>query len=384
MKLPIYLDNNATTPVDERVLGRMLPYFTEHYGNASSKGHAFGWTAEEAVERAREAAAGVLGAEPDEILFTSGATEAINLALKGVAAAYTRRGRHLVTVQTEHKAVLDACRALERDGFEVTYLPVRSDGLLDLDGLEAALTDATTLVAVMQANNETGVLQPIREIAERVRPRGALLMVDATQALGKTAVSAAHADLLVGSGHKVYGPKGVGFLYASRRAPRVRLVPQIDGGGQERGRRGGTLNVPGIVGLGAALELADAERPAESARLGTLRDRFEAALLDRLPDVQVNGRAALRLPQTSNVTFRGVRADRLMLGLRDLAVSTGSACSSDSVRPSHVLRAMGLSDEDARATIRFSLGRFTTAEEIDHAIGQVIAAVEHLREATVV
>ena len=379
MKLPIYLDNNATTPVDERVLARMLPFFTEHYGNASSKGHPFGWAAEEAVEQAREAVAACLGAEARALVFTSGATEAINAALKGVAGAYGRKGRHFVTVQTEHKAMLDTCRALERQGFTVTYLPVHGNGLLDLAALDNALTDETILVAVMAANNETGVLQPIPEIAARVRARGILFMTDATQAFGKVPVSVDHADVLVCSGHKVYGPKGVGVLYARRRNPRVRLLPLIDGGGQEQGVRGGTLNVPGIVGMGAALEIAHAEQDADAARLEALRDRFEVALLENLPDVQINGQTAPRLPQTANVTFRGVEAAKLMLALRDLAVSTGSACSSGSGKPSPVLKAMGLSDEDALAAIRFSLGRFTTAGEIDYAIEHVVAAVEELR-----
>ncbi|MFQ5568482.1 MAG: cysteine desulfurase family protein [Rhodothermales bacterium] len=384
MKLPIYLDYNATTPVDQRVLGRMLPYFTERYGNASSKGHPFGWVAEEAVEQAREAAAAGLGAEPGEIVFTSGATEAVNAALKGVAGAYAHHGSHVVTVQTEHKAVLDACRALERQGMVVTYLPVHPNGLLDLDALDAVLTDETILVAVMWANNETGVIQPIPEIARRVRSRGIVFMTDATQAVGKVPVSVEHADVLVCSGHKIYGPKGVGALYLRRRNPRVRLVPMIDGGGQERGLRGGTLNVPGIVGLGAAMEIAQVEMETETARLQTLRDRLEAALRDRVPNVHVNGLGAPRLPQTANVTFRGVQADKLMPALRDLAVSTGSACSSGSDKPSHVLKAMGLNDEEARSTIRFSLGRFTPAEEIDYAIEHILNAVERLRRQAVV
>lgn len=379
MKRPIYLDHNATTPVDERVLERMLPFFTEHYGNASSKGHPFGWAAEEAVEHARVAVAACLGAEANEIVFTSGATEAINAALKGVAGVYGDMGRHLITAETEHKAVLDTCHALERQGFTVTYLPVDVHGLLDLDALDAALTDETILVAVMWANNETGVLQPIPEIAERVRRRGILFMTDATQAVGKVPVSVAHADVLVCSGHKVYGPKGVGALYVRRRGPRVRLLPLLDGGGQERGLRGGTLNVPGIVGMGAALELAQAEQHAEAARLAALRDRLEAALLSRLPEAQVNGQGAPRLPQTANITFKGLEAAKLLLALRHLAVSTGSACTSGSTRPSHVLTAMGLPPEDALAAIRFSLGRFTTAEEIDYAIEHIVEAVETLR-----
>ncbi|NBC17035.1 MAG: aminotransferase class V-fold PLP-dependent enzyme [Bacteroidetes bacterium] len=379
MQLPIYLDNNATTPVDDRVLDRMLPFFREHYGNASSAGHPFGWTADEAVDQAREQVAESIGAAPREITFTSGATEALNLALKGVAEAYARKGQHVVTVQTEHKAVLDACQALERSGVEVTYLPVDADGRLDLDALEAALTDETILVAVMWANNETGVLQPIPEIYERVRDRGSLFLTDTTQALGKTPVSAEHADLLVGSAHKIYGPKGVGFLYHSKRRPRVRLVPQVDGGGQEDGLRGGTLNVPGIVGLGAAATLARDDQADDAERLEPLRDAFEARLVEALPDVQINGRPAPRLPNTANVTFRGAPADKLMLALRDLAVSTGSACSSDSNKPSHVLTAMGVPADDARSTIRFSLGRFTTAEQMEHAAAHVIDAVTSLR-----
>jgi len=382
MKRPIYLDYNATTPVDERVLARMMPFFTEHYGNASSKGHALGWAAEEAVAQAREAVAALLRAEAGDVVFTSGATEAINTAIKGVAGAYARRGRHLVTVQTEHKAVLDTCRALERQGFDVTYLPVQADGRLDPAVLDAALTDATILVAVMWANNETGVLQPIPELAALARAREILFMTDATQAVGKVPVDVSHADVLTCSAHKIYGPKGVGALYLRRRNPRVRLVPLMDGGGQEHGLRGGTLNVPGIVGMGAALEVARAALPEEAGYLETLRNRFEAALSDRLPDVQVNGQAAPRLPQTANITFHGVEAARLVLALRDLAVSTGSACSSGNNRPSHVLKAMGLSDAEAVATIRFSLGRFTTPEEIDYASDHVVAAVEHLRKQT--
>ena len=385
MKLPIYLDYNATTPVDERVLAQIVPFFTEHYGNASSKGHPFGWAAEEAVEQGRETVAGCMGAEASEIVFTSGATEAINAAMKGVAGAYARKGRHLVTLQTEHKAVLDTCRALERQGFTVTYLPVHPNGLLDFDALDAALTDETILVSVMWANNETGVLQPIPEIAERVRERGILFMTDATQAVGKIPVSVAHADLLVCSGHKVYGPKGVGALYVRRRSPRVRLLPLLDGGGQERGARGGTLNVPGIVGMGAALKLAQAEMNRDATRLQRLRDHLETALIDRLPAVRINGREAPRLPQTANVTFGGTEAAKLLVALRDVAVSSGSACTSGSNKPSHVLRAMSLPDEDALAALRFSLGRFTTADEIDYAIDHIVAAVEALRgEATAV
>lgn len=380
MNLPIYLDYNATTPVDARVLEAMLPYFTERYGNASSKGHAYGWAAEEAVEQAREQVAALMGAEVREVVFTSGATESINLALKGVAEAYARKGRHLVTVQTEHKATLDACRTLERQGSRVTYLPVDENGLVRPDDVEAALTDETVLVSVMWANNETGVIQPVEEIAERVRARGILFMTDATQAAGKIPISTEHADLLALSAHKFYGPKGVGALYLGRRRPRVRLLPLVDGGGQENGLRGGTLNVPGIVGMGAAAALARDGLDVEADRLKALRDRFEADVQVVLPDVRANGKDASRLPQTSNLSFPDVRANNLVAALRDLALSTGSACSSGSGKPSHVLKAMGLSDAMAQSTLRFSLGRFTTDEEIAYATQHLIAAVRSLRE----
>ncbi len=375
----IYLDHNATTPVDERVLRRMMPYFRTQFGNASSAGHAFGWTAEEAVEQAREQVAALLEAAPREIVFTSGATEAANLALKGAPRVYRSRGRHLVTVQTEHRAVLDACRALEREGFAVTYLPVDESGVLDPNALRAALTDETTLVSVMAANNETGVLHDLPAIYEIVREAGALFMTDATQSVGKVPISTEHADLLVCSAHKFYGPKGVGALYVSRRRPRVRLVPLIDGGGQEDGRRGGTLNVPGIVGMGAAAALAQERRETDAERMERLLGRLETQLAGALDEVRVNGRAAPRLPQTASITFRGVPAEKLEMQLRALAVSTGSACSTGSERPSHVLKAMGLSDADARATLRFSLGRATTEEHIDTAAAHVIDAVRTLR-----
>ena len=380
MNLPIYLDYNATTPVDPRALEAMLPYFTERYGNASSKGHAYGWAAEEAVEQAREQVAALMEAEAREVIFTSGATESINLALKGVAEAYARKGRHVVTVETEHKATLDACRTLERQGSRVTYLPVDENGLVRPADVEAALTEKTILVSVMWANNETGVMQPIEEIAERVRARGVLFMTDATQAAGKMPISTEHADLLVLSAHKFYGPKGVGALYASRRRPRVRLLPLVDGGGQENGLRGGTLNVPGIVGMGAAAALAGDGLEAEADRLKALRDRFEVEIQAVLPDVHINGKDAPRLSQTSSLVFPDVRANNLIAALRDLALSTGSACSSGSGKPSHVLKAMGLSDALAQSTLRFSLGRFTTDEETDYATEHVIAAVQSLRE----
>ncbi len=379
MQTPVYFDYNATTPVDERVMGRMLPYFSERFGNASSTGHAFGWMAEETVEAAREQVAALIGADPHALTFTSGATEALNLALKGAAEAYASKGRHLVTTRTEHKAVLDTCRHLERRGFEVTYLPVDESGLVDLDALQAALTDETVLAAIMWANNETGVLQPVEQIAEIARARGVLFLTDATQAVGKLPVDARHADLLVCSAHKFYGPKGAGALYASRRHPRVRLAPLVDGGGQEDGRRGGTLNVPAIAGMGAAADLAREQMEGDAARLRALRDRLEARPTEALDDVQINGRSAERLPQTSSVTFHGVRAEKLESALRALAVSTGSACSTGSREPSHVLTAMGRSAEEARSTLRFSLGRPTTEEEITFAADEVIRAVKKLR-----
>jgi cysteine desulfurase len=377
MARPIYLDYNATTPVDERVVESMLPYFREQYGNASSAGHAYGWAAEEAVAQAREQIAALLDAEPDALTFTSGATEALNMALKGVAEAYASKGQHIVTVQTEHKAVLDTCDALEQDGVEITRLPVGEDGRLAPDDVAAALRDDTILVAVMWANNETGVLHPIPDIAEVVRDHGALFLTDATQAVGKGPVSVEHADLLVASGHKMYGPKGVGVLYASRRRPRVRLPALIHGGGQEDGRRGGTYNVPAIVGMGTAADLAADEQSSDADRLEAFRDRLEHALLDAFDGAWINGRSAPRLPQTTSLTVPGISAEDLTLAMRAVACATGSACSSNSTAPSHVLNAHGLSDADARSTVRLSMGRPTTADEVDRAIDAVI---ENVRE----
>lgn len=373
---PIYLDNNATTPLDPRVLEAMMPFLTDEFGNASSKTHAYGWAADEAVEQARERVAALLGGEPDRVVFTSGATESINLALKGIARARSRKGRHLVVTETEHKAVLDVCRALEREGFEVTYLPVDTDGILDLDGLQKTLRDDTILVGVIWANNETGVIQPMDGIAEIVRAHGAVLFSDSTQAVGKVLVSADTADLLTISAHKFYGPKGVGALYIGGGRPTIRLVPLIDGGGQEKGRRGGTLNTPGIVGLGKAAELALENLDHDADRLSTLRDKLESSLLERLDGTAVNGSVSSRLPQTTNIRFRGLDAARLIPQLHELAVSAGSACSSGSGRPSHVLKALGLSDEEAASSIRFGLGRFTTDDEIDRAIAILTEKVE--------
>lgn len=386
MQTPVYLDYNATTPVAEAALRRMQPYLRERFGNPSSGGHAFGWMAEEAVELAREEVAALLGVEerPAEALtFTSGATEALNLAIKGVARAYQAKGRHVVTCRTEHKAVLGACRALEAGGRDVTYLPVEENGRVDPARFAEALTGETVLAAVMLANNETGVLQPIEELAEIAREAGVLFLTDATQAVGKIPVEAERADLLVASAHKFYGPKGAGVLYRSRRRPRVRLEPLIHGGGQEGGLRGGTLNVPALAGMGAAAELAQEHRSEDAARLEALRDRFEKHLKAEISDVRINGAGTERLPQTANVTFPGVRAETLESELRDLAVSTGSACSTESKAPSHVLKAMGLTDAEARATLRFSLGRPTTEEEVQFAAERVTEAVGELRSAPV-
>ena len=382
MSRPIYLDYNATTPVAPEAVAAMLPYLTDHFGNPSSS-HAYGWTADEAVAQARERVAALLGAEPRSVTFTSGATEGVNLALRGTAAVYGGRRHHLVTVATEHKAVLETCAALERDGYEVTVLPIRRDGLLDLDRLAAAVTDKTMLVAVMWANNETGVLQPIPEIAGIAHAHGALLMTDATQAVGKVPVDveAAGVDLLALSGHKLYAPKGVGALYVRARGPRVRLAPQLTGGGQEDGLRGGTLNVPGIVGLGVAAEVAAERLAADARRQRRLRDRFEAAILDRVSGARVNGAEAPRLPNTSSIRFSRLTTARLLPALRMVAAATGSACQTKTAQPSHVLTAMGLSREQSFGTVRFSLGRPTTEAEIDQAVEEVAEAVAAVRRA---
>lgn len=379
MPAPIYLDYNATTPVDPAVVEAMVPAFTEHYGNPSGD-HAFAWAADEAAALGRERLAALLGAEPDDLVFTAGATEAVNLALRGTFAAYRTKKDHLVTVATEHKAVLETCRALERDGARLTVLGVRPDGSLDLDELVHALTDETLLVAAMWANNETGVIHPIPEIAAIARERGALVLSDATQAVGKVPVNVADVDLLACSGHKLYGPKGVGALYRSRRRPRVRLVPEVTGGGHEDGLRSGTLNVPGIVGLGKAAEIAGRQMAGEAERIGALRDRFEAALIERIPDAVVNGAGAPRLPNTSNVAFPGTRTAKLLPAMRGLAVSTGSACRTKSTKPSHVLAAMGLPDDLAFASVRFSLGRFTTPDEVERAVEIVAESVARVRK----
>jgi len=382
MKLPIYLDHHATTPVDPRVLEAMLPYFTEAFGNPASRNHAFGWTAEKAVEQARQQVADLVGAAPKEIVFTSCATEANNLALKGAAAMYAEKGNHIVTCATEHKAVLDPCHQLEKQGFRVTYLPVRPDGLIDLAELRAAITPRTILISIMTANNEIGVIQPVAEVGAIAREHGILFHTDAVQAVGKIPVDVnqVEADLVSLSGHKIYGPKGVGALYVRRRNPRVLLAEQISGGGHERGMRSGTLNVPGIVGLGRAAELCRLEMAAESGRLRRLRDRLREKLQASLDGVYVNGSLEHRLPHNLNVSFAWVEGESLLMGINDVAVSSGSACTSASLEPSYVLKALGAGDDLAHSSIRFGLGRWTTDEEVDYVADKVAAVVRRLRE----
>jgi len=381
MKLPIYMDYHATTPVDPRVLEAMLPYFREDFGNASSKSHVFGWRAEEAVHLARSQVASLIGASPQEIVFTSGATESDNLALKGVARFLRANGRHLVTCVTEHKAVLDTMHHLEREGFEVTFLPVGSDGAVDPDAVEHAIRKDTLLVSIMHANNEVGVLHPVRDIGRVTRAKGVLFHCDAVQSVGKVPfdVEELGVDLASLSAHKMCGPKGVGALYVRRR-PRVRLLAEQDGGGHERGLRSGTLNVPGIAGLGAACALAASLREEESARVLRLRERLRRGLLERIDSVTVNGSLTHRLPGNLNVSFAHVEGEAVMLAAKDVAVSSGSACTSASLEPSYVLRALGVKDDLAHSSIRFGLGRFTTEEEVDYVIALFADKVKKLRE----
>jgi len=381
MDFPIYLDNNATTPMDPRVLEAMLPYFTNKFGNAASRNHAFGWVAEEAVDYAREQVAKLIGATEKEIIFTSGATESDNLAIKGVFEMYKEKGNHIITAVTEHKAVLDACKHVEKMGGRVTYLNVKEDGLVDLAELEAAMTPETILVSIMYGNNEIGVIQPVKEIAAIAHKHGALFMTDATQAVGKIPVdvNADGIDLLAMSAHKIYGPKGVGALYVRRKGPRVKVTAQMDGGGHERGMRSGTLNVPGIVGLGKACELCGQEMETEAKRLSTLRDKLQTELT-KLEESYVNGNVEHRLPHVANISFKYVEGEGLMMAMKDLAVSSGSACTSASLEPSYVLKSLGLSDDLAHSSIRFGLGRFTTDEEVDYAIEVTRKAVNHLRD----
>lgn len=382
MKLPIYMDNHATTPVDPRVLEVMLPFLAEKFGNPASHTHRFGWEAHAGVEVARNHVARIINASAQEIIFTSGATESDNLAIKGAAWKYRERGNHIVTVPTEHKAVLDTCKHLEKEGFRLAYLPVRSDGLVDIEDLRKALRSDTILVSIMAANNETGVLQPLAEIGRLCHERSILFHTDAAQAVGKIPmdVQAMNIDLLSMSGHKIYGPKGVGALYVRGKDPRVELDPLIDGGGHESGWRSGTLNVPGIVGLGKACELAQQEMPTEAERLRTLRDRLKDGILNNLEEVYINGSLEHRLPGNLSLSFAGVDVEELLMSLTDIALSSGSACTSATPDPSYVLKAMGIREDLAKSPIRFGLGRFNTQEEVGYCVAQVVKAVKGLRE----
>lgn len=382
VKLPIYLDNHATTPLDPRVLEAMMPYLTTKFGNAASRSHSFGWEAGQAVETAREQIARLIGASGKEIVFTSGATEGNNLAIKGVGEGYREKGNHIITAVTEHKAVLDSCKHLEKNGYRVTYLRIRADGLIDLDDLRRAMDDQTILVTIMYANNEIGVIQAIAEIGKLCKEKGVLFHCDAAQAVGKVAVNVItdNIDLLALSGHKLYGPKGIGALYVRRKDPRVQLTPQIDGGGHEHGMRSGTLNVPGIVGLGKACEIATQELAEESARLAALRDRLKNRLEAELDEVRINGSIEHRVPGNLNISFLYAEGESLMVGINDIAVSSGAACTSAAIEPSYVLKALGLDDDVAHSSVRFGIGRFNTEAEIDYAANKVIDVVKKLRE----
>lgn len=382
MKMPVYFDNHATTPLDPRVLEAMMPYFTSQFGNAASRNHAFGWQAEEAVEKARKQIADLIGANAKEIVFTSGATESNNLAIKGVAEMYAERGNHIITAATEHKAILDTCKHLEKQGYRITYLGLEPDGLIDLEKVKAAITDKTILISVMYANNEIGVVQPIREIGKLAKEKGILFHTDAVQAVGKIPVNVIqdNIDLLSLSGHKIYGPKGVGALYVRRKGPRVQLSSQMDGGGHERGMRSGTLNVPGIVGLGEACAICQREMSGEAKRLAAMRDRLKRLLEDALDETFINGTMEHRLPNNLNISFAYVEGESLLMGINDVAVSSGSACTSATLEPSYVLKALGIGDDLAHTSIRFGLGRFNTEEEVDFVAGRVIAVVRKLRE----
>jgi len=382
MKLPIYMDYHATTPCDPRVFEAMRPYFTEVFGNSASRNHSFGWAAEEATEKSRKQIADLIGATAKEIVFTSGATESNNLALKGVAEMYAEKGNHIITAATEHKAILDTCKRLEKHGCRVTYLPVQANGLIDLDMLREAITDKTILISIMYANNEIGVLQPVREIGKIAKERGVLFHTDGVQAVGKVPVNVIedNIDLLSLSGHKIYGPKGVGALYVRRRSPRVQLTAQTDGGGHERGMRSGTLNVTGIVGLGEACAIAKRDMPEEMKRMASLRDRLKAKLTSELDEVYINGTEEHRLPNNLNISFAYVEGESLLMGINDIAVSSGSACTSATLEPSYVLKALGAGDDLAHSSIRFGLGRFNTEEEVDYVGDKVVEVVRKLRE----
>jgi cysteine desulfurase len=383
LKLPIYMDNHATTPVDKRVLEAMLPYFTEKFGNAASRNHSFGWEAEEAVDKARNQIANLINAKSKEIIFTSGATESDNLAIKGVVEFYKDKGNHIITCMTEHKAVLDSCRALERNGKAiVTYLPVDQYGMVDPDAVRKAITDKTVLITIMYANNEIGTIHPIREIGRIAKEKGILFHCDAVQAAGKIPIDMERdgIDLASLSAHKIYGPKGIGALYVRSKGPRVRITAQMDGGGHERGMRSGTLNVTGIIGLGKACEIAQTEMTEEAERLTDLRNRLQAGLFERLEDVSLNGHPTERLPGNLNVSFAYVEGESLLMGISDVAVSSGSACTSATLEPSYVIRALGVNEELAHSSIRFGIGRFNTAEEIDFVTDRVTKEVNRLRE----
>ena len=382
LKLPIYLDNNATTPMDPRVLEAMTPYFLEHFGNAASRNHPFGWEAEEAVDYAREQVAKLIGADPKEIIFTSGATEGDNLAIKGVYEMYATKGNHVITATTEHKAVLDTCKHIEKIGGEVTYLQVNKEGLIDLKELEAAIKPTTILIAIMYANNEIGTIQPVKEISTLAKKHGVLFFTDGTQAVGKVPVDVNKdgIDLMAFTAHKMYGPKGVGALYVRRKNPRVKVTAQMDGGGHERGMRSGTLNVPGIVGFGKACELCRLDMEEDTKRITILRDKLETELM-KLEEAYINGSTAHRLPHVTNISFKHVEGEGLLMGFnKNIALSSGSACTSASLEPSYVLKALGLGDDLAHSSLRFGLGRFTTEEQIDYTIKAISETVLKLRE----
>jgi cysteine desulfurase len=382
VKLPIYMDNHATTPVDPRVIDAMLPYFTERFGNAASRNHSFGWAGEEAVENARAQVASLVGATPKEIIFTSGATESDNLMIKGVAEMYREKGNHIITQAIEHKAVLDTCKRLEKYGYEVTYLPVQRDGRVNPDDVRKAITPKTILITIMYANNEIGIINPIAEIGKIAKEHGIIFAVDGVQAVGKIPVDVQkdNIDLLAISAHKIYGPKGVGALYVRRRNPRVQLSAIIDGGGHERGMRSGTLNVTGIIGLGKACELAQQEMPEESKKMRALRDRLRAGLEAKLDEVYINGSMEHRLPNNLNMSFAYVEGESLLMGINDVAVSSGSACTSATLEPSYVLKALGVGEDLAHTSIRFGLGRFNTEEEVDYVTDKMVQVVTKLRE----
>jgi cysteine desulfurase len=382
IKLPIYMDNHATTPVDPRVVDAMMPYFTEKFGNAASRNHEFGWKAEEAVENARAQIARLINATPKEIVFTSGATESTNLAIKGAAEMYREKGNHIITQVTEHKATLDTCKRLEKYGYEVTYLPVEKDGRINLDDLRRAITPKTILISIMYANNEIGVVQPVAEIGKIAKEKGVFFHSDGVQAVGKIPVDVQKdgIDLLSISGHKIYGPKGVGALYVRRKNPRVQLSAIIDGGGHERGMRSGTLNVPGIVGLGKACEICMNEMAQESEKLRRMRERLKDSIMSRLDETFINGSMVHRLPHNINISFAFVEGESLLMGINDIAVSSGSACTSATLEPSYVLKALGVGEDLAHTSIRFGLGRFNTDEEVDYVADRVVETVTRLRE----